>query len=191
MNEISVVYLARVPKQVDQWRARYDLSLRRWQRSVENFQKEHRISDLVIRTDFSGCWIAGYRTDTSIVAPKAGFKRDKRLGYIVPNTDTPEGKMIAERMKSIRLITGSVPGLPDGIRGKRFAGAFKLEKIGENWFATLPFEVSADDLSHVDKKLWKKIPVKSYIEIVEHEILERKAREAMETQSTPIESQIA
>lgn len=167
MNGITVVLKASNPEAISVWKAEVDLSFRRWQRQVEQLKKEFRIGDPIIRTDFNECWIVGYKSVG--LAPVLGFRRDRKVDYLVPDTITPEGKNLAELLKNMRYKIGSVPGLPDVIRGRDSAGPFRVERLGTEWFATLQFSVWKKSLSGVDSKLWRMSDVEEYTRMLELE----------------------
>lgn len=165
MNAVTEVFAAQDNSEIDNWDRRLKMNRKRWHRSAEVLRKELRINDLVARTDFTSCWIAGYKNDGRILSPRIGFRRDKKLGYLVPDESSQEGKQISERLKSCSYIVGGTPGLPDLIKGEKIVGPFKLEKIGNTWFATLNFAVAKENLDQIDSRIWKSVAVSDYQKI--------------------------
>lgn len=161
MSDITVAFRAKDPESVQRWKSRVDLSFRRWKMQVDNLKRELRIGDPVVRTDFTTCWIIGYKVSDA-TPPRIGFRRDQRTGYILPEEFSTEGKAVTRRLAELRYTVGGAPGLPDYIHGVDRFGPFKVHNVGSDWFAVLNFPASEESLSSVDASQWTRMDLEAY-----------------------------
>lgn len=116
-----------------------------------------------------GFSVTGYTLESRSELPAPGWRRDGASNRAVPAKRTPEGKAISEQLKDLYVPAEIYPGSPrfmhtpmDPETGEGYIMSPRAQKIGDDYFLTLPNKPDAKSAAEVDPALWEPAKLSEY-----------------------------
>lgn len=125
-------------------------------------------SALVMRHAFDGIWVHGFQHNSADPwEPPAGWRQERDSKVWVPAVRSKLGKEHAALLASYSYKFKDLPGLPWIIWGEGYMGAWTLEMLGEDAYATITVPLgerteTQTRMCDVDTNLWERVPLSTY-----------------------------
>lgn len=172
----ATAYKATDPKIVSDWLDQRDADHKQFKADASAFAAQYGRKSLVQRTNGLGdsytVFAIGLDPDGFADVPE-GWRVDSKTGYIVPAKRTPEGKAAAAELSKIQY-TSCAPEMPhfvhsvsDPQTGGGFFGGFSVEKVGQDYYATIGFELDESSKKAAESDLWEPVRLSAYWAAVE------------------------
>lgn len=169
MSGPVILFKAKVPAALNEWEAANTPLFDKWRADVVQLKEDLGGRDTLRRNiGWAEGWVAsGYIEPDRKAAPLPGFRRDSGSGHMLPALRTKVGKEWAARLSAITYRPAPTPGVPEIVMGGGYMGAFRIEHLGDDWFAWLGFNPYAGgdnprEMEKVDADLWEEAKFSEY-----------------------------
>lgn len=166
----ALAYRATRPDSITKFHADRLAAEKAFNEKVSEFRRTVNNRELEgIRYFDGGFAVTGFTMESRNEELPAGWRRDGASNRAVPAKRTPEGKAIAEKLKSLQLAGVAIPGVPDALdtdrdpqtgRGYRvFPG---LRSAGDEHFLIMSRVPCDRDLAAIDTAEWAPVKLSEY-----------------------------
>lgn len=162
-NHTPYVLRAKHPEAVALWQKQDSEKLAEFSEKAKAFAKEMGVKFILTRDGFDGSFITGFvQPDRSKELPEGWRRESGNHDNVVPALRSKAGKAVAARLqRDFSCPAVPAPGLPDLMWGHGVMGVFRVEQLGEHWYAKLGFDPRHERRT-IDTQLWEEIPLSAY-----------------------------
>lgn len=170
MSSPAVVWKSLDPSAMDKYMEERKKVTDAFYAKVDAFKESIGGRNIVgFRSIDGGFSVTGYTLESRSELPAPGWRRDGASNRAVPAKRTPEGKAISEQLKDLYVPAEIYPGSPrfmhtpmDPETGEGYIMSPRAQKIGDDYFLTLPNKPEEDRGETVNPDLWAPAKLSEY-----------------------------
>lgn len=170
MSQPQTVLKAKDPQSIAAWLETRDAHRAEFTAKTLAFATRYGREEMMARAvGFGDCftqYAIGFAPDAGPIPE--GWRQDSKTGYILPAKRTEAGKAVAAELNKIQY-TSQVPGVPELVHsvndprtGEGYMGGFRVQKIGQDYYATVTFALDAPSQKQLDDAVWEQVKLSAY-----------------------------
>ncbi|WP_068922152.1 hypothetical protein [Planobispora rosea] len=173
MSSDRAVYRSTHPDVLKIWND-YDATAEEWQERINAFLAEHGFTGRNVHFNTTTNSIYGVKHDDGEVP--AGWRIDRKYGYLVPRLTSKAGKVIDAQLGELRRPDPRemVPGMPKNCLAGRHFMTCAMRSMAGAIYVTWPRPIPE---SQVDLSIWERVKLSEYYAVVEAEEAAGEARD--------------